>query len=182
MFFFHPFFPLFIHSFIHLCIFFSHIFLVFIYVPFFHLFIYPFSFTAFIISFFLQSPFSFRSFIFILFFLHPSSCCTPFVIIRFFSSSIIWFTHLFIHLYFLITLFTHLFIHSLFCHPFIHLFGLCFLFIHSIHSSFWDVFTHETHEIIFFFFPAYVQCVGLVPLDYFRFFSLSGHSFNSLGY
>jgi hypothetical protein len=74
----------------------------------------------------------------------------------------------------------HLFIH--FPHPFIHLFGLCFLFIHFIHSSFWDVFTHETHEIIFIFFPAYVQCLGLVPLDYFRFFSLSGHSFNSLGY
>jgi hypothetical protein len=58
-------------------------------------------------------------------------------IIRFFSSSIIWFTHLFIHSYFLITLFTHLFIHSFFvlspiiCSSIffthlIHLFGLCF--------------------------------------------------------
>jgi hypothetical protein len=89
----------FIHSFIYAFFVLSHIFLVFIYVPFFHLFIYPFSFTAFIISFFLQSPFFIQIIYFhsLFFFIHPLVPPQLLSFIRFFSSSINWFTHLFIH-------------------------------------------------------------------------------------
>ncbi len=126
--------------------------------------------------------------------LHLSFGSPIYLLIHVFSSSIILFTHLFIHSLF----FYPSFVHPFFLHPFIHIFGLCFrssiLFIHHFGTS-----LHMKHMNFFNLFSC--LCSMLRPSSpfrqrpnstlssrtvfhspfNFRFFGLSGHSFNYPG-